>query len=103
MFCGHCMDEPCTCFVKKVKGKISNWVAVYDKTDFSDLHFHIRGIMNGKPICTSRILSIVGNIAETRNSKYEIGIPMFCYYNEEVDVDLVMLSTKEQERDKKKF
>lgn len=57
-----------------VKGRIDNWEAVIDNKEI-DMHFHIRGEVNGSPIITSRVVKIGDSIVQTRNSIYKLGFP----------------------------
>ena len=65
---------------KIFKGNIENWCVFWDHKD-NDPHFHLIGNINGKERITSRVLSIVDGIAETRNSFYKLGWPRDNYYD----------------------
>lgn len=53
---------------------LENWSAVWDSRSKAP-HFHLAGTLNGKEKLTSRVLSIAGGVAETRNSFYSLGWP----------------------------
>lgn len=53
---------------------LENWSAVWDSRSKAP-HFHLAGTLNGKEKITSRVLSVMGGVAETRNSIYTLGWP----------------------------
>ena len=59
---------------KETNGTLENWSAVWD-TRSKEPHFHLAGTINGKEKLTSRVLSISGNVAQTRNGFYTLGWP----------------------------
>ena len=69
---------------KENKGKIDDWVVVYDNKE-KDVHFHIVGLINGVEKITSRIISINNNQVETANSFYSLGWPRKSLLNEIMD------------------
>lgn len=60
--------------MNEVKGTIEDWYTAYDNKNM-DTHFHIVGTMHGKPIHTSRVITIREGLVHTRNSVYRLGFP----------------------------
>lgn len=68
--------------MKENKGIIEDWQIAYQEiplsmaTDIEDSVFNVVvGFYNGLPFKTSEIVSIKGNILETKNSEYTLGKP----------------------------
>ena len=60
---------------KEIKGVLNEW-EVFCDSKIKGKHFHLSGNLDNKGnIITARVISIIENIVETKDSKYELGFP----------------------------
>lgn len=72
--------------MKQNKGIIKNWQVAYQKIPMSmcltieeSTQTVVVGELDGRVLKTSRVISIIGNELETKNSLYTLGLPAYTY------------------------